>query len=94
MRRNRYVRKMGMNLLSAVCRAQVHKNFTTDRFLKIFKSYLACREAETVGGFGERKYCSRKEKVSNREMEFLDMNLTKDSSLLLHAIHSPFYWRI
>jgi hypothetical protein len=27
-------------------------------------------------------------------MEFLDMNLTKDSSLLLHAIHSLFYWRI
>jgi hypothetical protein len=22
-----------------------------------------------------------------------DMNLTKDSSLLLHAIHSLFYWR-
>ncbi len=28
------------------------------------------------------------------EMEFLDINLTKDSSLLLHAINSPFYWRI
>ena len=28
------------------------------------------------------------------EMEFLDISLTKDSSLLLHAIHSPFYWRI
>jgi len=27
-------------------------------------------------------------------MEFLDINLTKDSSLLFHAIHSPFYWRI
>jgi hypothetical protein len=27
-------------------------------------------------------------------MEFLDTNLTKDSSLLLHAIHSPFYRRI
>jgi hypothetical protein len=25
------------------------------------------------------------------EMEFLDINLTKDSSLLLHAIHSPLY---
>jgi hypothetical protein len=24
------------------------------------------------------------------EVEFLDINLTKDSSLLLHAIHSPF----
>ncbi len=28
------------------------------------------------------------------EMEFLDINLTKDSSLLLSAIYSPFYWRI
>jgi len=28
------------------------------------------------------------------EMEFLDINLTKDSSLLLHAIDSPFYRRI
>ncbi len=30
-------------------------------------------------------------------MEFLDMSLislTKDSSILLYAIHSPFYWRI
>ncbi len=27
-------------------------------------------------------------------MEFLDIKLTKDSSLLLHAIHIPFYWRI
>ncbi len=27
-------------------------------------------------------------------MEFLDIDLTKDSSLLLHAIHSAFYWRI
>jgi hypothetical protein len=32
--------------------------------------------------------------VRHTEMEFLDINLTKDSSLLLHAIHSPFYWRI
>ncbi len=28
------------------------------------------------------------------EMKFLDINFTKVSSLLLHAIHSPFYWRI
>jgi hypothetical protein len=27
-------------------------------------------------------------------MEFLDVSLTKHSSLLLHAIHSPFYWWI
>ncbi len=27
------------------------------------------------------------------KMEFLDINFTKDSSILLHAIHSPFYWR-
>jgi hypothetical protein len=28
------------------------------------------------------------------EMKLLDINLTKDSSPLLHAIHSPFSWRI
>jgi hypothetical protein len=28
------------------------------------------------------------------EMEFLDSNLTKDSRLLIYAIHRPFYWRI
>jgi hypothetical protein len=28
------------------------------------------------------------------ELEFLDIDLTKDSNLLLHAIHGPFYWRI
>ncbi len=28
------------------------------------------------------------------DMEFLDMNLTKDLSLLLSAIHSLFDWRI
>jgi len=26
------------------------------------------------------------------EMEFLDISLTKDLSLLLHAIHSPLYY--
>jgi hypothetical protein len=31
--------------------------------------------------------------VQDPEVEFLDINFTKDSSLLLHAIHSPFYWR-
>jgi hypothetical protein len=28
------------------------------------------------------------------EMEFLGISLTKDSSILLHAIHSHFYWQI
>jgi hypothetical protein len=28
------------------------------------------------------------------KMKFLDISFTKDSSLLLHAIHSPFYWWI
>ncbi len=27
-------------------------------------------------------------------MKFLDISLIKDSSILLHAIHSPFYLRI
>jgi hypothetical protein len=28
------------------------------------------------------------------EMEFLDINITKDLSLLLHSVLSPLYWRI
>jgi hypothetical protein len=28
------------------------------------------------------------------EMEFLGISFTKDSSLLLHAIHSHFYWQV
>jgi hypothetical protein len=32
--------------------------------------------------------------ISGIKFEFLDVNLSKDSSLLLHAVHSPFYWRI
>ncbi len=35
-----------------------------------------------------KSYCG------STEMEFLDINLTKDSSVLLHAIHSPFHWQI
>jgi hypothetical protein len=31
---------------------------------------------------------------SGPEMKFVDTSLTKESSLLLHAIHGPFYWRI
>jgi hypothetical protein len=30
--------------------------------------------------------------LSYTEMEFLDISLTKNSSLLLRAIHNPFYW--
>ncbi len=30
---------------------------------------------------------------NKQEMEFFDINLTKDSSLLLHATYSPFYMR-
>ncbi len=39
-----------------------------------------------VGGGvkGPRNQCA--------EMEFLNINLTKDSSLLLHAMHSACYW--
>jgi hypothetical protein len=28
------------------------------------------------------------------EIEFLDINLSKDTSFLLYAVHSPVYWRI
>jgi hypothetical protein len=33
----------------------------------------------------------RRKESPHHEMEFLDIYLTKDSSLLVHAIHSPFY---
>jgi hypothetical protein len=36
----------------------------------------------------------RSQSCLSPETEFLDINLTKDLTLLLHAIHSPFYWRI
>jgi hypothetical protein len=32
--------------------------------------------------------------IESTEMEFLNINLAKVSSLLLLAIHGPFYWRI
>ncbi len=32
--------------------------------------------------------------MKDTDMEFLDIKLTKDSSRLLLAIHSLFYWRI
>ncbi len=35
-----------------------------------------------------------KNKTQQDKTTFLDMHLTKDSSLLLHAFHSPCYWRI
>jgi hypothetical protein len=34
------------------------------------------------------------QQCKSSEIEFLDIDLTKDSSLLLHAIHIPFYWWI
>ncbi len=48
--------------------------------------YLAC------GPLG----CWTEENAAERilEMKFSDINLTKDSSLFLHATNSPFYWRI
>jgi hypothetical protein len=32
--------------------------------------------------------------ITSPEMEFLYISLTKESSLVLHAIHSPVNWRI
>jgi hypothetical protein len=33
-------------------------------------------------------------KLPPPEMEFLDVKLIEDSSLSLHTIHRPFYWKI
>jgi hypothetical protein len=38
--------------------------------------------------------CNDFKTLSCVDMEFSDMNLTKDSSLLLHAIDSLLYWQI
>jgi len=45
--------------------------------------YIYTRIVTCIGSLGS---------VSS-EMEFLDISSTKDSSLLLHVFHSPFYWR-
>jgi hypothetical protein len=39
-------------------------------------------------------FLNNKSSVHTPEIEFLDINLRKESRLLLHAIHSPFYWWI
>jgi hypothetical protein len=39
-------------------------------------------------------YTVERESNMPPEMEFLDISLTKYTSLLLYTIHSPFYWRI
>ncbi len=36
-------------------------------------------------------YTPRRSNLSHPQMEFLDINLTEDSGLLLHAIHSSFF---
>ncbi len=41
--------------------------------------------------FQNDKWTQMSPSLSSPEMEFLDISLTKDSSLLLHAIHTPFY---
>ncbi len=44
--------------------------------------------------FNRLQFLSISKKYFCPEMEFLDTNnLTKDKSLLLHAIHSPFYFK-
>ncbi len=41
-----------------------------------------------------RKLQLARPKGKNPEIEFLDINLTKNSIYLLHAVHSNFCWRI
>jgi hypothetical protein len=51
---------------------------------------LAVHALELLLGLGQQQL-----HVALPEMKFLDINSTKDwRTLLLYAIHSPFYWRI
>jgi hypothetical protein len=52
------------------------------------------REFKAIRRLTEVKEKEGKAGINYPEMEFLNINLTKDSSLLLHATHSPFYGRI
>jgi hypothetical protein len=57
------------------------------------KSYYWDREAATVPGARVHLFLNAEIRIGS-EMEFSDIILTKGLSLLLNAIHSPYYWRI
>jgi hypothetical protein len=67
----------------------------------LVRNVLSCHspiEDYGVGVRGEQAFSSKpglivlSQDLDNcTEMEFLDINLTKDSHILLYAIHSPFY---
>ncbi len=52
------------------------------------------RGAKKASGFWAINFFFCYHIPSQSEMEFFDINLTKDSSLLFHAFHSPFYCQI
>jgi hypothetical protein len=67
------------------------KIFTFQQVLKI--TGVRLRETSYCKRFPKKlllKSQKRPGSGSGSEMEFWDISLTKDSSILLHAIHSPF----
>jgi hypothetical protein len=79
------------SLAPSVCSNLVDQDNQTIQSKRIFPPLhkMVENKGKTVVAL-ERSPCL----LMKAEMEFLDINLTKDSSLLLHSIHSPFYWRI
>jgi hypothetical protein len=58
------------------------------------RGFVICREKKKIccPTFLCQRLLSRCVKVYIPEIEFLDIRLTKDSSLLLHVIHNLFYF--
>jgi hypothetical protein len=59
---------------------------------KAHENWVAARQAERKLNDLQVRYLFRDKRcncICGPEMEFFDINLTKDSSLLFHAIHSP-----
>ncbi len=66
-------------------RLSSHFSLFMSSFFTYYTAFVAICSSEVHHDFNN---------LMKPEMEFLDINSTKDSSLLLHAIHSLFYWRV
>jgi hypothetical protein len=68
--------------------------FRIHRLDAVFRRGEADEESREPGARGLPPQGEGEETPGKPGMEFLDINVTKNSSLLPHANHSPFYWRI
>ncbi len=73
--------------LNNICKDEVHSSPDSSMFLKdeLMKVLGDQDESRRCMGSSSSSVCA--------EMNCLEINLTKDSSLLLHAIHTLFYGR-